>query len=207
MQIELTITEIAARLRVSERTALRRIAVGKLSAVRLGQNRYAVLVEDIEALAPQEKLAGLEHRVSQLEQETAALKTRVEAIEQDRNLRMPAPAVPELATHPPPPQPTRRTQSKPTTSDKPDLPPGWASWNAFIVRHGLRIDDQPVKVLDKRDFVQTGEYRQGKATITNALDYGGQDMLARNLMKYHKWHECNVDGCPCHALAPQQPLW
>ena len=67
MKIELTITEIAARLGVSERTALRRIADGKLSAQRLGANRYLVSTEDIEELAPQAKLASLESQVRELQ--------------------------------------------------------------------------------------------------------------------------------------------
>lgn len=67
MKRELTITEIAASLEVSERTALRRIADGKLSVKKVGPNRYLVKSEDLENLAPRVKLARLAEQVQRLQ--------------------------------------------------------------------------------------------------------------------------------------------
>lgn len=67
MKLELTITEIAARLGVSERTALRRIADGKLSAKKVGRNKYLVKSEDLDELAPRAKLATLAKQVEALQ--------------------------------------------------------------------------------------------------------------------------------------------
>jgi excisionase family DNA binding protein len=66
MKVELTITALAAQLGVSERTALRRISDGKLTAKKLGPNRYLVKSEDIEDLSPRAKLADLDKQVKAL---------------------------------------------------------------------------------------------------------------------------------------------
>lgn len=71
MKQEFTINEIAASLGVSERTALRRIADGKLSAKKVAPNRYLVKSEDLDELAPRAKLATLAKQVEALQSATS----------------------------------------------------------------------------------------------------------------------------------------
>ncbi|MBV9468251.1 MAG: excisionase family DNA-binding protein, partial [Abitibacteriaceae bacterium] len=77
MQETLTATQIAARIGVSERTALRWIAEGKLPATQLRHGHYLVNSDDITALAPLAYNQVIESRLTELERQIQTLQTRV----------------------------------------------------------------------------------------------------------------------------------
>lgn len=235
MKLELTITEIAARLGVSERTALRRIADGKLSAKKVGRNKYLVKSEDLDELAPRAKLATLAKQVEALQSvasgqdiqvpspdreqitalaselsyqgeiiealkgELAELQARVTSLEQDRMVPQPARSTP--STWPVEARVPRAVSGSKSRSDKMPLPDGWYSWNNFLTRHKLRPQS-----FDKDDYVRSGEYVSGRASVKDALD---QVQQARFVSDHRsKITECEVEGCPCHGLLPgQETLW
>ena len=86
--MELTTTQIAARLGVSERTVQRWIADGKLKAQRIAHHRYLIEESDLNALiSPQGKELQTQFAVSQLEirslkREVEGLKQRISKLEQ-----------------------------------------------------------------------------------------------------------------------------
>lgn len=190
MKEELTITEIASRLGVSERTALRRIAVGKLLARKLGPNRYLVSTEDIENLAPRAKLAQLSEQVQQMQdtlsgqgaqqspEQITALASElsyqsdlIEALKQEVGLLRDRVAALETRGK----RPTQRVivetgysvadhARRPTpatsTSTRPLLPDAWSSWTPFIERHGISSERRPLRAISRANYCEPGEYMQ-----------------------------------------------
>lgn len=81
MEETLTTTQIAAKLGISERTALRWIAQKRLTARLLKNGRYAVSSDDLKALAPTYAEQVIESRVIELERQIRILEARVEQLE------------------------------------------------------------------------------------------------------------------------------
>jgi len=89
-----------------------------------------------------------------------------------------------------------RTTGKSKTSQLAPLPAGWASWNSFLTRHGLKADKF---TEDREDYVMTGEeYRYKSSIVRYPLDYAGQNHFIRDYRD--QVSECDVDECPCHSL-------
>jgi len=97
MEETLTATQIAARIGISERTALRWIAEKKLPATPLRHGHYLVKSEDITALAPLAYNQVIESRLAELERQMQALQTRIEALEKQRSVRTPRAVQPASA--------------------------------------------------------------------------------------------------------------
>jgi len=140
MKVELPITEIASRLGVSERTALRRIADGKLLAKKLGANRYLVSTEDIEDLAPRAKVSTLAEQITSLVTELEALRQEVKTL-QDRVTQLEQARPP--ASQPTTRSPETRTASDKKKADKPaaigmaEVPEGSITFNQLIAELGI----------------------------------------------------------------------
>lgn len=81
MEETLTATQIAARIGISERTALRWIAEKKLPATLIRHGHYLVNSEDIMALVPVAYSQVIESRLADLERQIRALETRVGELE------------------------------------------------------------------------------------------------------------------------------
>lgn len=86
MQEKLSVTQIAARIGMSERTALRWLHDGKLSATRLDDGKWLMMTEDLERVSPSEKIDGLERRIEQLAQRVDKRDERIEVLEQEIEL-------------------------------------------------------------------------------------------------------------------------
>ena len=134
---ELSTTQIAARIGRSERTAQRYIASGKLKAVPLANNRYAVESADLEALllpthgepadtGTRLRLDVLEYQVDNLQRRVATLESH-QAIQQEQGSTIPIPP-----THAPQIEPQRETEGM--------LPGGYITARKFAQNHGFSRD-------------------------------------------------------------------
>lgn len=232
MKLELTITEIAARLGVSERTALRRIADGKLSAKKVGRNKYFIKSEDLDELSPRAKLATLAKQVEALqagasghvdtpspditEQITALaseLSYQSEMIEaMKQQVETLSARVTTLEQARASPVPTRSTpQAWPVESRVPSPSPSKSKSDKLPLPDGwcawdgfLRRHGLRPQSYDKDGYVTHGDYRSGKASVKDALD---QDQQTRFVSDHRsKITVCDVGGCPCHQILGQASL-
>jgi len=127
--LELTVTQIAARLGVSERTAHRYIATGKLQTTPARRpGRHLVDPDELDRVAVNDpdEIAALVSALATVRQSQARhweeiqeLHRRVEALERQAQTRGPA----------------RRQGSEP--SDTPELAPGLVSAASFAQLHGI----------------------------------------------------------------------
>jgi len=181
---ELTATQIAARLGVSERTILRWIHKGKITATLQANGYYLVDTVELDTLrkptlqTPQisssaladilTHLDAIEHEIKNL---TSALHLHQEL--QDRQQ-------PTSQSQPPKTTDTTQWATQHHAGDAGEivwLEPGLAAWRSFARVHGIEEKKQTKiqnAIRDGRLPVVHGEWRRGKTLYREALNEEGR---------------------------------
>lgn len=174
--LELSITQMAAQMNVSERTALRYISAGWLNVEKTARGKYRVAREELDQLKKYEpdEIAELREEISQLRQEVERLSSEVQELREPRR-----------------PGATVARAKAPQIST-----PSMVTARSFGEIHGIKRDQM-------HSWIVRGFFPATSVGLNGRLQYRLDPEQQAGFIRWMQGHNVSFQPCP---QCPHEPL-